>query len=463
MPVKGKRVLEKKWREDVISFKARHEVRDAIHAFVEFNSLEREVINSVPFQRLRNIHQLALTSLVYPGATHKRFEHCLGVMDVASKIYDRVFDQALVTGAVFEHVREKLDGQLKLYWRQVIRLAALLHDVGHLPFSHAAEKELLPPGWDHERMTAEIIRHSEIADILSGAKPAISVEDVIDLCWQPSKRRLHEPDRLPDLWSTLLNEVITGDTFGADRVDYLLRDGFHAGVAYGNFDVHRLINGLRVEVDESENLVLAIEYGSIHAAEALLLARYFMYTQVYMHPLRRIYDEHLKDFMAAWLPGNRFSESWKNMISQDDNKVFAAMWEEALGPTQTQLKTFAERIVRRKNFKVAYELNPEHKRVHPTILQEAFEIAVTQFGPERVRSNSYRSTSESNTFRVKRREGALGFGNLDSPDVIGKLPSMEIGLIFVAPEIRDEASALIKDKFRPVFQGRKMPKRRGNG
>jgi HD superfamily phosphohydrolase len=117
-----------------------HEIRDPIHVFVRLDSQEREVLNSRPFQRLRHIHQLALTYLVYPGATHKRFEHSLGVMELAG----RVFDVVTASGNVTDQIRRGLaplnnPDELR-YWRRVLRMAALCHDIGHLPFSHAAEK-----------------------------------------------------------------------------------------------------------------------------------------------------------------------------------------------------------------------------------------------------------------------------------------------------------------------------------
>ena len=139
-----------------------HEIRDPIHVFVRLDSDEREVLNSRPFQRLRHIHQLALTYLIYPGATHKRFEHSLGVMELASRVFDVVTNPGNVTDPIRDVVPE-LD-QLR-YWRRVLRMAALCHDVGHLPFSHAAEKELLPDGWDHERITREIICSDEMRSI----------------------------------------------------------------------------------------------------------------------------------------------------------------------------------------------------------------------------------------------------------------------------------------------------------
>ncbi|HRK20165.1 MAG TPA: HD domain-containing protein [Fimbriimonadaceae bacterium] len=429
--------------------KIRHEVRDPIHGFIHFDNLERDVINSRPFQRLRSIHQLALTYCVYPGATHRRFEHSFGVMEVASRLYDRLFRD--LRGKAAEMLQENLDSGGIDYWRKVLRLSALLHDVGHLPFSHAAEADLMPDGWDHERMTAEFIRKSEIAQILEGATPPIRVEDVVDLAWQPSKRQKHEPEQLPDVWRTLLNDVITSDTFGADRIDYLLRDSHHAGVAYGRFDPDRLIGGMLVAVDESENPVLALQIGAIHAAEALLLARYFMYTQVYMHDVRRVYDAHLKDFLAAWLPGNRFTESWEDMLMMDDNRVLTTMWQ-AAGNTGDPLHQLAARIERRSHFKTVYELNPSHKRVRPTIVDDVFERLKTDFGEDKIRRDKYGPKTEANRFRVWTEEGELDH-SLSVSDVISQLPGIEVGLVFAAPEVSEAAANLVRSEFKPVFDG----------
>lgn len=223
--------------------KSRHEVRDPIHIFIRFDSAEREVLNSRPFQRLRHIHQLAMSYLVYPGATHRRFEHSLGVMELAS----RVFDVITAPDAIRPEVREMIpefgthyDQHLMFYWRQVLRMAALCHDIGHLPFSHAAENELLPDGWDHERLTREIILSPQMQEFWETIK--IWPEDIVKLALGPKKAR----DLKFNAWETVLAEIIVGDAFGVDRMDYLLRDSHHTGVAYGRFDHHRLIDTLRV-------------------------------------------------------------------------------------------------------------------------------------------------------------------------------------------------------------------------
>ena len=144
-----------------------HEIRDPIHVFIRLDSDERKVLDSPPFQRLRHIHQLALTYLVYPGATHKRFEHSLGVMELASRIYDVVTEPENIYQES-KSIRDIIPKHREfehLKWKRILRLAALCHDLGHLPFSHASE-ELLPEGWDHERITMEVILSEEIGGYL---------------------------------------------------------------------------------------------------------------------------------------------------------------------------------------------------------------------------------------------------------------------------------------------------------
>ena len=148
-----------------------HEIRDPIHTFVHFDSRERDVINSRPFQRLRHIHQLGMSHFVYPGANHTRFEHALGVMELATRVFDRITRDDLLTDPLKELVPELADGYQRQHWLRTLRMAALCHDLGHLPFSHAAEAELLPDGWDHERLTVELIRSGELTHIWEDSPP----------------------------------------------------------------------------------------------------------------------------------------------------------------------------------------------------------------------------------------------------------------------------------------------------
>jgi uncharacterized protein len=164
-----------------------HEIRDPIHVFARLDSDERAVLDSRPFQRLRHIHQLALTYMLYPAATHKRFEHSLGVMELAGRVFDVVTNPANVSDEIRRLLPEITQPTALQYWRRALRMAALCHDMGHLPFSHAAEKELLPEGWDHERLTREIILSPEMAAIWTAMTPPLRPMDVVKLAVGPGR------------------------------------------------------------------------------------------------------------------------------------------------------------------------------------------------------------------------------------------------------------------------------------
>ena len=183
-----------------------------------------------------------MSYLVYPGATHRRFEHSLGVMELAGQVFDALMDRRHLTDAVREAL-PGLDEQQKVdYYRQVVRLAGLLHDVGHLPFSHAAEEELLPKGRCHEHLTVDLILDEKLSGLLASMEPPVSPELVAKVAVGP-KHWTGEPYAV---WEALLSDTVTHDVFGADRMDYLLRDSLHAGVAYGRYDLHRLVQSLRI-------------------------------------------------------------------------------------------------------------------------------------------------------------------------------------------------------------------------
>ena len=326
-----------------------HEIRDPIHVFVRLSSDERRVLGSRPFQRLRYVHQLALTYLVYPGATHRRFEHSLGVMELAGRVYEVVTSNA--TDEVRGEFPDMGDAMKREYWRRVLRMAALCHDVGHLPFSHAAEKELLPKGWTHETLTDILIRSDDMQPIWKEMK--IDPEDVVKLALGPKE--------LPDVeftaWETILSEIIVGDAFGVDRMDYLLRDSHHAGVAYGRFDHFRLIDTLRIlpvpasgDEGAQDQYALGVEEGGVQSAEAMMIARYFMYSQVYFHPVRRIYDIHLKDFLKEWLPNGVYPTDVDGHLGITDAEVTAAM-RKADRDSKDANYMLARRIIRREHFK----------------------------------------------------------------------------------------------------------------
>lgn len=163
-----------------------------------------------------------MSYLVYPGATHRRFEHSLGVMELAGQIFDVLLDPRHLSDAIRSSLPGLEDQQTRDYYRQIVRLAGLLHDVGHLPFSHAAESELLPQNHSHEHLTVALILDEELSDLLARVVPPVTPETVAKVAAGPE----HWTGRPLTTWEALLSDIITHDVFGADRMDYLLRTHF---------------------------------------------------------------------------------------------------------------------------------------------------------------------------------------------------------------------------------------------
>jgi uncharacterized protein len=442
-----------------------HEIRDPIHVFIRLESLEREVLNSRPVQRLRHIHQLALTHLVYPGATHRRFEHSLGVMELAGRVYDVVTSPANVER--FPSVRDIVpdhDSMDHAYWRRVVRMAALCHDVGHLPFSHAAEDELLPPGWDHEKLTIQLI----LGDELAGKWKALNIapERVAKLAVGPKK---YTAEPFSD-WETILSEIITGNAFGVDRMDYLLRDSLHCGVAYGKFDHFRLIDTIRIlpramegsegdggaenetgSADPAMAFVptLGIEEGGLHSAEALLLARYFMYTQLYFHPVRRIYDIHLKSFLKEWLPNGFFSTDLEDHLNLTDNEVTSAVLEAARHNTRPGHDP-ARRIVQREHFRTLYQRNPSDIATNPDAAKAIAEAASCKFDDSNVHYDNYREKNRPLDFPILMGDDRI-VSCLEVSDTLKNVPIVTVDYVFIAPHLRDDAAKWLQKERRTII------------
>ncbi len=225
------------------------EIRDPVHGYVGMTEVERELIDSPFLQRLRRIHQLAGSYLVYPGALHTRFEHVVGAMHVAGEIVESLSRAS------------EMDDDLT----QEVRIAALLHDVGHGPFSHMYEEVLSErEGVSHEDISQRIILDTSVRDILerNGFSPKKMSQFAV------GRQRSKPP---------FMNEIIAGG-LSADMMDYLPRDSYFTGVEYGKVDTQRVIHSLHVAAGH-----LVIDSAALYAFEALLLARYEMFKAVYFH------------------------------------------------------------------------------------------------------------------------------------------------------------------------------------
>ena len=321
-------------------------IYDSVHGFIYLSSLERDFIDSYAFGRLHDLKQQGVAYLVYPGATNTRFEHSLGVMHIASQMYDqliRTYSQAL-------------EESFSLYWKQIVRFAGLCHDLGHLPFSHTAESRLLGKE-GHESWTLKVIESDFLAPLwqrLAAQYPNQSVkEDVAKVALGEAKLTQLRPGTLFSSWERLLSEVITGDFFGADRIDYLLRDSKATGISYGLFDYQQLIEMLRIlpsaKVEEEGTLTLGIEENGLASTEALLIARHFMHRRVYQYPSVKAYSFHMARFMQWFSHSHPMLRSLEDYLFFTDSQVLSALREVYLdkkSPAQDDAKALIDKSCR---------------------------------------------------------------------------------------------------------------------
>lgn len=279
-----------------------HKIYDSVHHFIRFDDLERDLIDCYPFQRLHYIHQLGIVFLVYPGATHSRFEHSLGVMELSTRIFDTI---CKYTRPDIYHIVPRKGSAEYFYWKKVLRVASICHDFGHLPFSHVAEKEIFGKK-GHEQMTLKLIRSHYVLPILEKMAKTkgylisnLNRDFVDDVCKASlGEEKLNQIENTPFTpWERLVSQIVTGDFFGADRIDYLIRDSKSTGVVHGKFDFYQLIEMLRILPDPESEFKLGIDANGVEACEALLLSRYFMHRRVYQYPSVKSYNFHLKRFM----------------------------------------------------------------------------------------------------------------------------------------------------------------------
>jgi HD superfamily phosphohydrolase len=225
------------------------EITDPVHRYIGFSAVERDIIDTSVFQRLRRIRQLAGAHLVYPSAQHSRFEHSLGTMHIAGHAGESLLRKGFIGNE--DNIQQ-------------LRLAALLHDVGHGPFSHLFEEVLENKcKMTHEDMGKKVILETEVGDILSGH--GFIPSDICRLSFGESK-------------SSFLNELIAG-SLSADIMDYLPRDGLFTGAEYGKIDYHRLIASFEVVATGH----LAINKSALYSFESMLISRYEMFKAVYFH------------------------------------------------------------------------------------------------------------------------------------------------------------------------------------
>jgi HD superfamily phosphohydrolase len=304
------------------------------------------LIDTVPFRRLKHISQLGLVSLVYPGANHSRWEHSLGVYRLALRLLNRLSSDERFCQLVS-------DEQAELFL-----LGSLLHDIGHWPYCHPLEDMALAEIPRHENLARRLICEGSIAELIDRdwkLQPT-AVADLI----APARNQ-----RKVDLLSNMLSGPID-----IDKMDYLVRDSFHAGVPYGkNFDQQRLISSMCLGENEQE---LAIVDKGRTAAEMMVFARYVMFSEVYWHHAvrsgtamlqRAVFRLRSNSHLNAWQSMNE-AEMVSDLRSRGKNRSSERLLEGIFG---------AERCLYKRLCQFNYVERPE---MHSQLARKPFEVLV---------------------------------------------------------------------------------------
>jgi HD superfamily phosphohydrolase len=291
-------------------------IKDPIYGYIRLTETEKKVIDTGPVQRLRKIRQLSGAEYVYPAATHTRFEHVLGTMYLA--------------GVVVENLPAELDENE----RKAMKVAALLHDVGHAPFSHLFEPILQKYiGKTHEDMSTSIILKSELSNVLQ--QEGLDPSTVSRLC----VGRFGDPKR------AYLDQIIRSSV-DVDKMDFVLRDSYHTGAGYGGVDIFRLIYTMDIL-----NGNLAVDVTALSTLESFILARLESFRTIYFHKTSRAAQimllkalEYAKDDLSISKLG-----SVDEYLALDDDTVWATLRKNA------KSRTIVEDLNRRRLLKCAYE------------------------------------------------------------------------------------------------------------
>lgn len=344
------------------------ELRDPVHGAIAVRAGELAVIDTPLFQRLRGVRQLGFGEHVFPGAVHHRYIHSIGAMYLAGEVATKVLSGM-----------PRLSDAARVRLVQVARLAALLHDVGHPPLSHAAEsllptrRELLGPDVSepderasHEDVTALILTRGPLAEALDAAfvDLAITAADVraVIVDKRPGRDTLVEAG--VD-FGPLLHQLVSGE-LDVDRMDYLLRDSYFTGVGYGGYDREWLVSN--VTALEGDGIArLAVDIRALPTFEHFLLARYHMFQMVYYHPISDAYDATLRRWLASVGDEARFPSDLAEFVRCTDAWLRTRL--------EASTDPWARRIVERRPYALIAELRTDADRARRDDIAAALATA----------------------------------------------------------------------------------------
>lgn len=340
------------------------EIRDVIHGTIEVSQRETEIIDSPFFQRLRNIKQLGFAENSYPGATHNRFIHSIGAGHLAGLAFNSAFrdGESAITRA------HPTDAER---FRSALRVAAMLHDVGHGPLSHTTEFAMplverlelaslaCAPGkpcpWteprqaNHEDYTIKIILQSSLTPVLRKALGSLGIEPIHIACI------INEDIVCPDDfflvegidYRPILHQFVSSE-IDVDRMDYLSRDSFHAGVSYGKFDIPWLLQNLTHHIQDG-SCYLSLRHKAIYTFDDFLISRYHMFLMVYFHHKSVIFDEMLARYLRSADCSYEIPSDVESYIFFDDYHLYTHL--------SSSKNSWARRIYHKNPYKMLVEFH----------------------------------------------------------------------------------------------------------
>lgn len=422
------------------------ELRDPLHGAVPVGAGELAVIDTPLFQRLRHVKQLGFGEYVFPGAVHHRYLHSIGAMHVAGEVASKALQSV-----------PQVSTEAKTRIVQRARLAALLHDIGHPPLSHAAESllptrgELLGPDVDD---AAERASHEDVSQLMLTASP---LAETLDAHFAAHGIRAAEVaaiigEKHPRIeeegvdFGTLLHALVSGE-LDVDRMDYLLRDAYFAGVQYGVYDKGWLVSNVRLVVDENVAR-LALDARAVPSFEHFLLARYHMFQMVYYHPISDSYDATLRRWLASVGPEARFPAKLSEFVHCTDAWLRARL--------EASSDPWARRVVERKPYTLLAELKSAADRELRPTLEAALRAAGIDFIPHTAKpvlSRYALSKAETRTNPLLVIEPRPAFGRgpriqriEDVTDLFDRYErTMKVERLYVAPEDKSRAREALKD------------------
>jgi HD superfamily phosphohydrolase len=330
------------------------EIRDPIHGAIQADSQELTIIDHPAVQRLRGIRQLGFSHLPFPGATHTRYAHSLGAMHLAGQAFDACFR---------DHPFSSLKKERA--YRHCVRLAALCHDLGHPPFSHAAEFAMPPlrmlglSAYRADAVASRLDKRATHEDYTIGLLTASALAPEIrrEFPFDPthvaalvSNDVQVDDDFFEDggmdlrpLFSQLISSALD-----VDRMDYLVRDAYYTGARYGQVDVPWLISHLSRHVLDTGEVCLALDRRAIYAFDDFMVARFHMFVMVYFHQKSIAYEEMLKLHMGSNLCTYRLPADLELYRETDDAHLWSYL--------RTCDDPWAHRVVNYRPFKVVHEI-----------------------------------------------------------------------------------------------------------